>query len=85
MLKRTKRPSAARLLVEFLLSEEGMTTYVSGEPHLSLREGLVVPDAVKQYLPDVDRVKVVPVNWPALTLSEVRKAQNDFRRVLRVD
>lgn len=85
ILKGTKRPNAAKLLVEFLLSEEGMTAYVTGEPRLSLREGLTVPDAVKQYLPDIEKVKVLPVNWPALTLSEIRKAQNDFRKVLRVD
>ena len=85
ILKGTKHPSAARLLVDFLLSEEAMAIYVSGEPRLSLREGLKLPDAVRKYLPDVDRVKVIPVNWPALSLSDIRKAQNDFRKVLRVD
>ena len=85
ILKGTKHPSAARLLVEFLLGEEAMTIYVSGEPRLSLREGLKLPDIVKKYLPDVDKVKVIPVNWPALNLSDIRKAQNDFRKVLNVD
>jgi iron(III) transport system substrate-binding protein len=85
ILKGTKHPSAARLLVEFLLSEEAMTIYVSGEPRLSLREGLTLPDTVRKYLPDVDKVKVIPVNWPALNLSDIRKAQNDFRKVLNVD
>jgi hypothetical protein len=33
----------------------------------------------------VDKVKVIPVNWPALNLSDIRKAQNDFRKVLNVD
>ena len=42
-------------------------------------------NTVKKYLPDVDKVKVIPVNWPALNLSDIRKAQNDFRKVLNVD
>lgn len=85
ILKGTRHPNAAKLLVEFLLSEEGMTAYVSGEPRLILREGLNVPEAVRKYLPDLDKVNVLPVNWPALTLAEIRKAQNDFRKVLQVD
>jgi iron(III) transport system substrate-binding protein len=85
IVKGTRHPNAARLLVEFLLSEEAMAIYVSGEPRLSLREGLKVSDTVKKYLPDVDKVKVIPVNWAALTLPDIRKAQNDFRKVLNVD
>ncbi len=85
ILKGTKHPNAARLLVEFLLGEEGMSTYVAGEPRLVLREGLTIPEKVKKYLPEIDKVKVVPVNWPAIGLAEIRKAQNEFRKVLRVD
>lgn len=71
--------------MEFLLSEEGMREYITGEVIFSLREGLKVPDAVKRFTPEVEQVKVLPINWGALNLQEVRKAQDDFRRVLKVD
>jgi len=85
IVKGTKHPNAAKLLEEFLLSEEGMSTYVAGEPRIILREGMRFPEAVKPYLPDLDKVKVVPVNWPALGLADIRKAQDDFRKVFGVD
>ncbi len=85
IIKGTKRPNAAKLLMDFLLSDEGMREYISGEGVFSLREGLQIPEAVKKYTPVVDEVKAMPVNWGALTLSEVRKVQDEFRKVLRVD
>ncbi len=85
ILKGTKHPNAAKLLMEFLLSEEGMTAYLSGEGVFSFREGLQIPEGVKKYTPEVDRVKVMPVNWAALTIPEVRRVQSEFRKVLRVD
>ena len=85
IVKGTKRPNAAKLLMEFLLSEEGMTEFVAGEGVFSLREGFKVPDAVKRFTPAVSAVKAMPVNWPALTIAEVRKIQDEFRKILRVD
>ncbi len=85
ILKGSKRPNAAKLLLDFLLSEEAMHEYVSGELRFSFREGFKNPEAVRQYMPDVDKVKALPMNWAALTLAEIRKVQEDFRRILRVD
>jgi len=85
ILKGTRRPNAAKLLVDFLLSQEGMQAYVSREANFSFLEGFKTPDAVKRYVPDLEKVKVLPVNWPALTLAEVTRVQNEFRKVLRVD
>jgi iron(III) transport system substrate-binding protein len=85
ILKGTKHPNAAKLLMEFLLSEQGMAAFVTGEGVFSLREGFQPPAAVKKYTPDIGSVKAMPVNWGALTLAEVRRIQNDFRKILRVD
>jgi ABC-type Fe3+ transport system substrate-binding protein len=85
ILKGSKHPNAAKLLMEFLLSEEGMNAFVTGEGVFSLREGFQVPAAVKKYTPDLGTVKVMPVNWATFTIPEVRRVQNDFRKILRVD
>ncbi len=85
ILRGSRHPNAARLLVDFLLSEEGMTIYVGSELRFSFRDGLGLPAAGKKYMPEIDQVKALPVNWAALTLQEVRRVQDDFRRVLKVD
>lgn len=85
ILTGSKHPNAAKLLVEFLLSEEGMGAFVTGEGVFSLREGFQVPAAVKKYTPDIGTVKAMPVNWAAFTIPEVRKVQDEFRKILKVD
>ncbi|OLC15147.1 MAG: hypothetical protein AUH29_08585 [Candidatus Rokubacteria bacterium 13_1_40CM_69_27] len=85
ILKGSQRPNAAKLLMEFLLSEEGMSAFITGEGVFSLREGFQIPAAVKKYTPDIGTVKAMPVNWGALTIPEVRRIQNEFRKILRVD
>lgn len=85
ILKGSRHPGAAKLLMEFLLSEEGMTAFITGEGVFSLREGFQVPAAVKKYTPDLGTVKVMPVNWATFTMAEVRKVQETFRKILRVD
>jgi iron(III) transport system substrate-binding protein len=85
ILKGTQHPNAAKLFLEFLLSEEGMNAFITGEAVFSLREGFKPPDAVRKFTPDLASVKVMPVNWSALTIAEVRRIQNEFRKILRVD
>jgi ABC-type Fe3+ transport system substrate-binding protein len=85
ILKGSKRPNAAKLFMEFLLSEEGMQAFVTGEGVFSLREGFQVPAAVKKYTPDIATVKPMLVNWGTFTIPEVRKVQDQFRKILRVD
>jgi len=85
ILKGAPHPNAAKLLIEFFLSEEGVREYISGEAIFSLREGFKVPEVVRRYTPGVAQVKFLPFNWDSFTLQAVRKAQDDFRRVLKVD
>ena len=85
ILKGTRHPNAAKLLMDHLLSAEGMQEMLIGEGVFSFREGLKIPEAVQKYVPAVDRVKSIPVNWAALNLAEVKKIQNEFRKVFRVD
>lgn len=86
ILKGSKHPNAAKLFVDFILSEEGAHEFVAGEAQFTFREGFRVQDAVRPFAPEVDTVKAIPVNWAALEkLSEVRRIQDEFRRVLRVD
>jgi hypothetical protein len=40
---------------------------------------------VKKYTPDIATVKPMLVNWGTFTIPEVRKVQDQFRKILRVD
>lgn len=85
ILKGTKHPNAAKLLMDHLLSEDGMRAMVTGEAVFSFREGLKIAEAVLKYVPPVDQLKSVPVNWAGLNLAEVKRIQSEFRKVFRVD
>jgi len=85
ILKGSKRPNAAKLFMEFVVSEEGIREYVAGESVIPFRDGFKVPEAVKAYVPALEQLKALPVNWPALTLGEIKKVQDNFRRILKVD
>lgn len=85
IVKGAKHPNAAKLFVEFLLSEEGMNAFIAGEGVFSLREGFQPPAEVRKFTPDVSTVKAMPMNWSTFTIPEVRKVQETFRKILKVD
>ncbi len=85
ILKGARHPHAAKLLMDFLMGEEGMREYLAGEAHFSFREGLKIPEAARPYTMEVEKVKTLPMNWAAFTLAEGRRVQAEFRKTLRVD
>ena len=74
VLKGAPHPNAGKLLVEFLLSEEGADIYVEGEALYSFRSNHTVPDAAKPYLFDLNKEKLIGMeDWVG--------AQGDFKSV----
>ncbi len=59
VLKGAEHPNAAKLLVEFLLSEEGSDIFVEGEAIYSFREGYSPPEAAAPYLLDLNKIKLI--------------------------
>lgn len=65
-LKGSDHPNAAKLLIEYLLSEEGSEVYVEGEAVYSFREGFTPPEAAAPYLRDLTKEKLIGMkDWPA--------------------
>ncbi len=62
VLKGSPHPNAGKLLVEFLLSEEGSDIFVEGEAIYSLREGYKPPEAAAPYLLDLSQHKLIGMN-----------------------
>jgi iron(III) transport system substrate-binding protein len=74
VLKGSKHPNAAKLLVEFLLSEEGADIYVEGEAVYSFRAGYKPPAAAAPYLMDLSQHKL-------LGMTDWVGAQSKFKEV----
>lgn len=78
-------PNAAKLFLDFWLSEEGLTEYVRGEAYIPFREGFRYPAEVRPFLPALADLKVIPVNWADLTAKDREAAKAHFRKAFGVD
>jgi ABC-type Fe3+ transport system substrate-binding protein len=85
ILKGAPHPNAAKLFVDFLLSEEGARVFTAGEGALVFREGFKYPPEVAPYLPPLDQVKAVPMDWAKITKQDRDRAFENFRKAFRVD
>jgi iron(III) transport system substrate-binding protein len=74
VLKGAPHPNAGKLLIEFLLSQEGADIVVEGEAIYTFRKGYVVPPAARPYLLDLSQHKLLGLqDWVA--------AQKQFKAV----
>ncbi len=74
VLKGARNPNAGKLLVEFLLSEEGSDIFVEGEAIYSFRKGYRPPPAAAPYLLDLGKQTLVGLDdWVG--------AQREFKSV----
>jgi len=85
ILAKAPHPNAAKLFMDFWLSEEGMTEYVRGEAYIPFREGFRYPAEVRRFLPALEDLKVIPVNWAELTAQDREAAKAHFRKAFGVD
>ncbi len=74
VLNGAPNPNAGKLLIDFLLSKEGTDVYVEGEAVYSFRANYTPPAAVKPYLLDLSKHKL-------LGLKDWVGAQKQFKKV----
>ena len=72
VLKGAPHPNAGKLLIEFLLSQEGADIFVEGEAIYTFRQGYEVPEAARPYLLDLSQHKL-------LGLADWVSAQKKFK------
>src|SRR5437879_5649788 len=85
ILKGAPHPNAAKLFVDFLLSEEGATLFARGEGAFVFRDGFTQPAEVAPFLPALDQVKAVPMDWARITNQARERARENFRKAFNVD
>jgi ABC-type Fe3+ transport system substrate-binding protein len=79
ILKKAPHPNAAKLWVDFVLSEEGQTILVKGEAMMSGRSGFKSP--LPEYAPSIDSLKLISVDWQSLSSDKLKVLRNEWTGV----
>lgn len=83
ILAKAQHPSAAKLFVDWLFSEEGQSMYVRLEGLSSGRDGLKVPDEVRPYSPPLAEIKSIPLDWKSLDPRAMEAAREEYRQIFK--
>ncbi len=76
ILKKAPHPNAAKLWVDFILSERGQNIVVKGEAMISGREGFQRP--LPEYAPPIESVKVIKMDWEKTSTEELQKLRQEW-------
>jgi iron(III) transport system substrate-binding protein len=76
ILKKAPHPNAAKLWIDFILSEQGQAILVKGEALISGRSGFKSP--LPEYAPAIESLKVIPIEWDKLTTAELQKIRSEW-------
>jgi iron(III) transport system substrate-binding protein len=76
ILAKAPHPNAAKLWVDFILSEQGQTIVVNGEAMVSGRSGFHSP--LPEYAPSIDSLKLINVDWQSLTQEKLKALREEW-------
>lgn len=76
ILASAPHPSAAKLWVDFMLSETGQKIIVDNEAMMSGRSGFVSP--LPDYAPSIDSLNVIKIDWEKVTPADMEKARTEW-------
>jgi iron(III) transport system substrate-binding protein len=76
ILKTPPHPNAAKLWVNFILSEPGQAIMTQREAMISGRAGFKSP--LPQYSPDLDHLKVIDVDWRKIKADDLKKYRDEW-------
>lgn len=79
ILAKAPHPNAAKLWVDFILSEQGQTILVKGEAMVSGRTGFKSP--LPEYAPGIDNLKLINVDWQGLSSDKLRGLRDEWTGV----
>jgi iron(III) transport system substrate-binding protein len=76
ILAKAPHPNAAKLWIDFILSEQGQNILVKGEALISGRSGFKSP--LPDYAPSIDTLKLIKVDWKGMTTAEIQKQRQEW-------
>jgi len=79
ILKKAPHPNAAKLWIDFILSETGQAVLVKGEALVSGRAGFKSP--LPEYAPAIDTLNVIKIDWEKLSTQELEKLRSEWTAI----
>lgn len=79
IMAKAAHPNAARLWTDFFFGKEGQEVLQKYEAVISGRGDLAVNPDVSKFVPTVDQIKIVPVDWASLTEKDRDAARAEYR------
>jgi iron(III) transport system substrate-binding protein len=76
ILKQAPHPNAAKLWIDFVLSERGQNVLVKGEALISGRAGFRSP--LPDYAPALDSLNVIKIDWEKTSKAELQKMREEW-------
>ncbi len=76
ILAKAPHPNAAKLWLDFMLSEQGQTILAGREALVSGRSGFKSP--LPEYAPPIDQLKLIKMDWGAITTDDLNKARAEW-------
>lgn len=76
ILAKAPHPNAAKLWIDFILSETGQQILTESEALISGRAGF--KSAIPEYSPPIESLKLIKLDWSTLTAEDLAKAKADW-------
>jgi iron(III) transport system substrate-binding protein len=79
ILAKAPHPNAAKLWIDFILSEQGQNILVKGEAMVSGRTGFKSP--LPEYAPAIDSLKLINVDWAGLSSEKLKRLRDEWTEI----
>jgi iron(III) transport system substrate-binding protein len=79
ILAKAPHPNAAKLWLDFTLSEQGQTILSKREALISGRSGFKSP--LPEFAPAIDSLKLIKMDWDAIDQEAIRKAKAEWQGI----
>ena len=81
ILAKAPHPSAAKLWLDFMLSDTAQKILVENEALISGRAGFVSP--IPEYAPPIDKLNVIKIDWENITAEDQNKAKAEWLSIFK--
>ncbi len=81
ILAKAPHPNAAKLLIDYVSSEEGQRLLVEKSGYFIVREGVPIPSKARVFAPPISKINVIPIDFKSLTREEVEKTREEFLEI----
>lgn len=81
ILKGGPSPNAAKLWIDFILSEQGQTILARREALISGRSGFASPEP--DYAPSIDNLNLLNVDWRSMTTEDLQRHRGEWTSIFK--